>query len=161
LRPLACGAAEVEMSDVNGGGNFYQSDEEVVELLARVESCAIRPSEFGHRQHLAAALVYVLEEMGGGPPAHARLRALILRLLAHHQITEQVYHETLTDFWLRRVRAFARDRDDAKPLYQLANELCEQCGDARLVFGYYSERLVKSDAARERVVGPDLKALDF
>ena len=147
------------MSDSPNAGSVFESDKELEDLLRRFESCAISPSEFKHRQHLTVALIYVVRDSERG--AHARMRGSLRRLLEHHGIGAQVYHETLTAFWLRRVRAFADGADLSRPLHELANGLCEQCGDSRLVFDYYSKAVIDSDEGRAGRVEPDLKAFDF
>ncbi len=75
--------------------------------------------------------------------------------------TRSVYHETITVFWLKRVRAFIERAGHGRALAELANELAESCGDSRLVFDYYSKELVGSEGARRGLVEPDLKPLDF
>lgn len=143
----------------DGAGRAYESDEEVEEVLRRVESCALVPDEFRHREHLVVALLYLLRP--AGLDAHERLRESILRLLRHHQLDERIYHETITVFWLRRVRAFADVADLSRPVHELANELAERCADSRLIFDYYSKEVVDSEEARAGWVEPDLKPLDF
>jgi hypothetical protein len=147
------------MTGREGGAAGFDADAEVEELVRRLESCSISPDEFGHREHLAVALVYVLR--GDEEEARARMRGSILRLLKHHHIEEPVYHETITDFWLRRVRSFAASAGPRRPLHELANELCRLCADSRLVFDYYSKPLIDSAEARAAIVAPDLKTFDF
>ena len=139
----------------------FGSDGEVEEVVRKFESCEFGPDEFKHPEHLSVALVYGLR-FGEGE-ALRRTRAGILRFLAHHHIeASSVYHETITVFWLRRVRAFAEGRDRARlSLAALANEMLKACGDSRFVFEYYSKDVLDSPAARASLVEPDLKPLDF
>ena len=141
-------------------GRRFGADEEVEEVGRGFESGGLRPDEFKHREHLVVALLYLLRH----PPAeaHGRMRRGIHAFLrAHGEDPAPVYHETLTAFWIRRVGAFVARADRRRPLHELANELCADCGDARLVFEYYSRALVETDEARRGRVEPDLKALDF
>lgn len=138
---------------------FYEADEEVEDVLRRFESGALTPSEFKHRQHLTVALLYLLRLPDG--EAHARMRDTILRFLARHRLDAGVYHETITAFWLRRVRSFVRNADTRRPVHELANELINSCADARLVFEYFSRERIETKEARSGWVEPDLKALDF
>jgi hypothetical protein len=147
------------MTNHKDAGAFYETDAEVESLLRRFETCAVPPSDFKHRQHLTVALLYLLRFPA--LEAHARMRASLLRLLKHHRIEAPVYHETLTVFWLRRVRAFIDGAGASRPVHELANELATVCADSRLVFDYYSKELIDSEGARARWVEPDLKALDF
>jgi hypothetical protein len=135
----------------------YRSDAEVEEVVRRFESCELPPSEFNHREHLLVALCY-LRRMRDRE-ALERLRAGIGRYVAAHGISPSLYHETITVFWLKRVRAFAED--DARGLAQLTNALAEACGSSRLVHDYYSKELLDTERARREWVEPDLKPLDF
>ena len=137
---------------------LYQTDEEVLEVVRRFESCEFAPDEFKHRMHLAVALVYLLDS-----PYHValeRVRQGLKRFIAHHGLSG-VYHETLTVFWTRRVQAFAEQADRSRGLAQLANELSEACADLRVVFDYYSKERIESDKARTYWLDSDLKPLDF
>ncbi len=136
---------------------FY-SDEEVLEVVRRFESCEYAPDEFKHRLHLAVALVYLLD--APYPAALERVRRGLHRFIEHHGLSG-VYHETLTVFWMRRVLAFAERADRARGLARLANELSQACADPRVVFDYYSKARLESDKARAYWLDSDLKPLDF
>ena len=70
------------------------------------------------------------------------------------------YHETLTLFWLRAVRAFLdTERNEARALVHLANELAVT-HDKGLPFSYYTRERLFSPEARAGWVEPDLKPLD-
>jgi hypothetical protein len=140
-------------------GKFFETDEEVADLLRRVETCVIDPDEFKHVHHLAVALLYALRLTEH--EALVRMRESLLRLLNHHGLGAQVYHETLTAFWIRRVCAFVRDAQPGRPISELANALSAQCGDPRLVFNYYSKELIDSQEARDGWMEPDLRPFDF
>ncbi len=148
------------MSETKNKCTAFQSDAEIEELFRRFDSCVVAPSEFTHAQHLAVALVYHRRDPDAGEGRH---RAALLRLLKHHGLEAKVFHETLTAFWFRRVRTFADNFDDSADdnLCRVANELCKQFADTRLVFDYYSKEVIDSPEARAGWVGPDLKALDF
>jgi hypothetical protein len=138
----------------------YASDEEVLGVVRRFETCEFPPDDFNHRAHLVVALCYLLR--GPEEKALARMREGLLKFLAHHRIDPaSVYHETLTVFWLKRVRAFTQRAGHGRTLAALANELAESCGNSRVVFDYYSQELVGSEEARRVLVEPDLKPLDF
>ena len=140
-------------------GAAYRSDEEVEEVVKRFEGCLLSPDEFNHRPHLLVALTYLIkfpEE-----EALARMRRSILRFIEHHEIPPDVYHETLTVFWVRRVRSFVARSGAGRTLFELANALAAECGDSRLVYEYFSKELIDSAAARKGWVEPDLKPLDF
>ncbi|MDQ3805469.1 MAG: hypothetical protein M3416_16775 [Acidobacteriota bacterium] len=142
------------------GDKLYRSDEEVEEVLRGFESCELPAAEFDHGRHLTVALA-LLARLGDERATAARMREGLARFIAGNGVDPRKYHETLTLFWVRRVRAFAARAGTGRPLAELANELIEECGDSRLVFEYYSKAVVDSDEARARWVEPDLKPLDF
>jgi hypothetical protein len=138
----------------------YRDDAEVEEVVRRFESCELLPpADFNHREHLLVALCYLLRM--GDAAALARLRAHIGRYVAAHGINPSLYHETITVFWLKRVRAFAERADAERGLARLTNALAEECGSSRLVYDYYSKELLDSERARREWVEPDLRPLDF
>ncbi len=137
----------------------YKGDEEVLEVVRRFESCELPPTDFNHREHQIVALCY-LRRMEDGA-ALARLRAGIRRYAAAHGVSPSLYNETITVFWLRRVRAFVARAGDRPGLAEMTNRLAEECGGSRLVYDYYSKEVIDSEAARRGPVEPDLKPLDF
>ncbi|MET0647244.1 MAG: hypothetical protein ABW208_11530 [Pyrinomonadaceae bacterium] len=138
---------------------LYQSDEEVEEVVRRFESCELPPADFNHREHLLVALCYLLRM--GEADAAERVRARINAYVAAHGVNPSLYHETITVFWLKRVRAYVARAGDGLGLAEMTNALAAECGSSRLVFDYYSKELIDSEAARREWVEPDLKPLDF
>jgi hypothetical protein len=137
----------------------FGCDREVFEIVRRFESGELPPAEFDHRRHLTVALWYALRHDAAEVPAVMRRR--LRGYLDSHGLGADVYHETLTLFWVRRVGAFLDAAGRSRSLYELANELCGAAGDSRLVKDYYSEAVIKSEAARRGWVKPDLRPLDF
>ena len=137
----------------------YRSEGEVLEVLRRFESCEMPPDEFNHREHLVVALCYLLRM--DDAEALGRVRAGLARYVAAHGIEPNLYHETLTVFWLRRVRAYVARAGAGAGLAPLANRLAEECGPSRLVYDYYSKELIDSAGARREWREPDLRPLDF
>ncbi|HEX7312382.1 MAG TPA: hypothetical protein VF297_00430 [Pyrinomonadaceae bacterium] len=138
---------------------LYQTDEEVLEVVRRFESCELPPADFNHREHLLVALCY-LKRMGEAE-ALARVRARINAYVAAHGVNPNLYHETITAFWLKRVRAYLARADASLGLAGMTNALAAECGRSRLIFDYYSKELLDTETARREWVEPDLKRLDF
>ncbi|HEX8282131.1 MAG TPA: hypothetical protein VF588_02200 [Pyrinomonadaceae bacterium] len=138
---------------------LYTSDEQVEEVVRRFESCELTPADFNHREHLIVALCY-LQQMGDAETV-ARLREALGRYVRAHGINPSLYHETITVFWLKRVRAFIASAGGGPGLAELTNRLTGECGGSRLIHDYYSKELIDSEAARRGWVEPDLKPLDF
>ena len=138
---------------------LYSNDEEVQGVVRRFESCELPPADFNHREHLLVALCYLLRLSDA--EALARLRERIGRYVAAHGINPSLYHETITVFWMRRVRAYLTREGARRGLADLVNGLAAESGSSRLIFDYYSKELIDSERARRVWVEPDLRPLDF
>jgi hypothetical protein len=138
---------------------LYQTDEEVEEVVRRFESCELPPADFNHREHLLVALRYLLRM--GDTDALAHIRARIGNYVAAHGVNPSLYHETVTVFWLKRVRAYLERAGAGLGLAEMTNALAAECGSSRLIFDYYSKELIDSETARREWVEPDLRPLDF
>lgn len=135
----------------------YADEREVEELVRGFENFAPPPQGFGHAEHLTVALWYLarLPE----PEAAERMRGGLRKFAAHHG--SNLYHETITLFWLRVVAAFLGREGRGRAPHELANLLAASHADKRLVFDYYSPRLIETNEAKTSWVGPDLKPFDF
>ena len=138
---------------------LYRTDEEVEEVVRRFESCELPPADFNHREHLLVALCYLLRMSEAD--ALERFRARVNAYVAAHGVDPNLYHETITLFWLKRARAYVERAGPGPGLAETANALAAECGRSRLVFDYYSKELIDSEAARRGWVEPDLRPLDF
>src|SRR3954465_3600979 len=76
----------------------FTSDAEVAELVTAFENATIPAKDFSHVAHIVVALAY-LQKM---PQEHAleRMREKIRAFAAHHGVGN-LYHETLTTFWMK------------------------------------------------------------
>ena len=139
----------------------FRTTGEILSLVRRFEDCTLPREEWTHAAHLTVALWHLLQF--DWPEAVARVRRGIKRYNAAHGIVETPtggYHETLTLFWLRTVRAFLEaERNEARALVHLANELAAT-HDKSLPFSYYTRERLFSPEARAAWVEPDLKPLD-
>lgn len=133
---------------------------EVLSLLRRFRDRTLPHDEWTHAAHLTVALWHLLEY--DWPEAVSRVRLGIQSYNAAHGIRTTPtggYHETLTLFWMRRVRAFLEDgRNEARSLVSLANDLSSAL-DSRLPLEYYTRERLFSTEARAAWVEPDLKSL--
>jgi hypothetical protein len=139
----------------------FRTTGEILSLVRRFEDCTLPRDEWTHAAHLTVALWHLLQF--DWPEAAARVRARIKRYNAAHGIAATPtggYHETLTLFWLRAVRTFLEaERNEARALVHLANELTET-HDKGLPLTYYTRERLFSPEARANWVEPDLKPLD-
>jgi hypothetical protein len=117
----------------------------------------ITPSQFPHAAHLAVALSY-LEEMPL-EEATARMRTSLLRFTAHHGVN--VYHETLTMFWMRLLAHVYSSHYSDLPLWHRVNLIVDRWGTAAPIEAHYSSGLIGSAAARREWVAPDRLPIPF
>ena len=101
----------------------FRSTGEVLSLVRRFDDCTLPREEWTHAAHLTVALWNLLQY--DWPEAVTRVRLGIQRYNAAHGIRTTPtggYHDTLTLFWLRTVRAFLEaQRNEARALVHLAN----------------------------------------
>jgi hypothetical protein len=132
---------------------------DIERLVRDFENCQVEPEQFKHRQHLVVALWYV-RRLGEAQAGHL-MRTKILRFIEHHGIDPKLYHETITQFWIKLIAVFVRSENNAKQsLADLANRLMEEYGDSRLIDRFYSKELLESEEARKKWVEPDLTRRD-
>ena len=139
----------------------FRTAGEIFSLVRRFDDCTLPREEWTHAAHLTVALWYLLEF--DWPQATERVRRGIQRYNAAHGIRTTPtggYHETLTLFWLRAVRAFLEaERNEGRALTSLANELVATA-DSQLPLRHYTRARLFSPEARASWVEPDLKSLD-
>lgn len=148
------------MSAARDRATYFETALEVGALVRRFESCALPFAEWTHAAHLTVALWFLLHH--DWPEAVALVREGIKRYNHAHGVPttrERGYHETLTLFWMRHVRAFLADGfNEGRSLLDLANELAESA-DKTLPLRHYSRERLFSWEARLDWVEPDLRPL--
>ena len=88
----------------------FRTTGEILALVRGFDDCTLPRERWTHAAHLTVALWNLLQY--DWPEASARVRAGIKRYNAAHAAAATPttgYHETLTLFWLRRVRSFLED----------------------------------------------------
>ena len=134
----------------------YTSDAEIEALLARFETCELAPDDVSHRAHVAmsAWCFLKLDEA----EATARIYDGLQRYVKRHNLN--VYHETITWFWIKRIAKAVATADRTRPAFAVVNELMNRLGDSRMIFAYYTRERLYGDEARLGWVEPDLQPLD-
>lgn len=145
------------MGHEEGARKFYADEGEVEELVRGFENFTPPPQGFGHAEHLTVALWYLARLPAS--EAAGRMREGLRRFAAHHG--SNLYHETVTLFWLRVVGAFLLREGRGRALDELANLLAASHADKQLIYDYYSRQLIETDEAKRSPVEPDLKRFDF
>ena len=126
--------------------------DQIAQLVQAVEQCTLAPSEFGHHAHMTVAIWYLARLPMS--EAAAAMRDTIQRFAAHHGQT-QLYHETITHFWMLLLRHFL----DANPQLDLADltyRALAELGSMQPVFRHYTRERLFSEQARREWVTPDL-----
>ena len=147
----------------------FATDGEVAALVCAFEDASIPASEFTHAAHIAVALSYL--DSLSPEEALERMREKIRFFAAHHGVTN-LYHETLTTFWMRLLEHLASTGDvdpsrrscNAKadlPLWRRINLIVDHWTERRPVEAHYSRELINSQAARDKWCPPDLLPLPF
>ena len=136
----------------------FATDGEVAALVRAFENATIPTSEFTHAAHIAVALSY----LNSFPPEQAleRMREKIRAFAANHGVTN-LYHETLTTFWMRLLEHVASTSEPDLPLWRRINLIVEDWTKRHPVEAHYSTELIKSQAARDKWIPPDRLPLPF
>lgn len=146
------------MCETNG---YYKSLREIEDVVRGFESCTTTPEDFNHRAHLIVAFSYLYLSQLTVAEAAERMRAGLYRFLDHNCIDRQKYNETITLFWLKRVRTILDEAEPGRTAVEILNEVITCCGTPRLVYYYYSEERVSSEEAKGIWVEPDVRPLEF
>ena len=137
--------------------HLYNSDAEIESLVARFESFHLRPDELNHQAHVAITAWYYLKLPE--PEAIERIYDGLQRFIRHYDI--KVYNETITLFWMKRIRSFIAASDITRPAFEIVNDAVKALGNSQMIFDYYTKEQLESDDARIEWAEPDLKRLDF
>lgn len=137
--------------------NDFANDAEVQDLVSAFEAAAIAPAQFHHGAHIAVALHY----LSLFPPgeAAARMRSALLHFTARHGV--DVYHETVTTFWMRFLDHLAAERYRELPLWRRINLIAERYGTIGALEAHFSPAILQSKRARQQWVPPDRAPLPF
>lgn len=127
------------------------SDAEILTLVDRLERCLLGKTEFHHRDHLAVAVVYLFS--ADFEAALGRMRATLLRFSSHHGVAN-LYHETLTRFWMEQIE---EGLDRSLCLRESVQNIQAALSDKNLPFVYYRKETLASLRAKQNFVEPDLK----
>jgi len=127
-------------------------------LLART----LPKAEWTHEAHLAACLWLIRERPDFLPERDMPGTISAYNLSVGTENTDRTgYHETLTQLYIRGVRAFAATLPEGTGLAEAVNALLEsQIGDRQWPLCFYSKARLFSVEARRGWVEPDLAALE-
>ncbi len=122
------------------------------QFLDAFESGRLEKSQFTHREHVR--LAWILLRAYGSTEARDRVVRGIRAFAARHGVPG-LFHVTVTEAWMRVVEvAMADDTDDAGAFDNWVAAHPDLL-DGALLRRYFSDDLIRSDAARSSWVEPD------
>lgn len=136
----------------------YRSIEQIGQLVDAFEAGSLPPSQFNHHAHLTVALWYLAHQPF--PEAATTMRRNIQQFAAAHQHS-QLYHETITMFWMRLLRHVLDTKEPSELLPEVVYRTLRTFGDMQPFFRHYSREQAFSPQARQGWVEPDLLPLPF
>jgi hypothetical protein len=136
----------------------YRSIEQIGQLVQAFEAGSLPPSQFNHQAHLTVALWYLAHLPFA--EAAATMRHNIQHFAAAHQHS-QLYHETITMFWMRLLRHVLDTKEPGDSLPDVVCRTIRTFGDMQPFFRHYSREHAFSPQARQQWVEPDLLPLPF
>jgi hypothetical protein len=137
---------------------LYRSSEQITQLVRAFESGTLAPQQFNHHAHMTVALWYLVRMPFA--EATATMRANIQHFAArHHQ--SQLYHETITGFWMRLLRHVLDGADPGEAFPDIVYRAITTFGTMQVFFRHYGQERAFSPEARHHWVDPDLMPLPF
>jgi hypothetical protein len=128
-------------------------------FLQRFEQCQIAPDDWGHREHIKVAYLYLrhlpLDAAAG------RMREGLKALQAAFQVPDALdrgYHETMTHVWMRLVEFTLRQFGPSASADEFYDSHPELWQAKVLRFFYSAERLLSSQA-KAAFIEPDILQL--
>lgn len=142
----------------------YSNIQEIDQLVQLFQSCQLPRSQWTHPAHLTVALWFLSHYPQVESIARIRvgIRVGIRRYnqaVEIHNTATSGYHETITQFWIRRIQLFLHQQSSTLFTLEQCNELIQQCCDPKLPLQYYSHDYLMSWQARSTWVEPDLRPL--
>lgn len=138
----------------------FTSFNEVEEFIRGFEDGTLPRSRWTHRAHVAMASWYLICH-----PYDEAVRRIREGISAYNisqggqNTSTSGYHETITIFWARVLRARLAATKLEVPLHRLINGLADEFADGRHPFEYYSRERLMSEDARAAWTEPDIKPL--
>lgn len=139
---------------------IYRSPSEIDSLIHAFQECSLPRSQWTHEAHLTVALWYLFYD--SEPEAIKAIRNGIKRYNSAHGIEstkDSGYHETLTLFWMQKIRWYLTQEKRNRSMVILANGLIAKYADRTLPFRYYTRDRLMSSEARIGWVEPDKRLL--
>ncbi len=128
-------------------------------FLKKFEASDFKADEWHHREHIRAAYLYL--RLHPFEAAVQKMTQSIKALNAAHRVPEipgRGYHETMTQAWMRLVHCTLCEFGPAETADAFLDQHT-QLLSKRALYLFYSESKLKSLAAQQQFVEPDLSPL--
>ena len=150
------------MADIHAP-RLFAAEAEITTIGEGLLDCTLPKPNWTHEAHLAACLYLVLRRPDIA--LEAELPGIIRRYnvsVGGENTDTSGYHETITQFYIRLVRAFAAENGAGTGLLLLCNRLlASEMGERAYPLRFWSRDVLFSVPARRGWVEPDLGALPF
>ena len=125
-------------------------------FLQAFEACELTSATFRHREHLRLAYIYLT--LHPFETALQTMRSRLQTFLAHLGAPPTAYHETMTRAWLLAADHFMH-RSGAQTSSEDFLAASPALLDKDVMYTHYTPERLKSSAAREGFVEPDLEPI--
>lgn len=151
------------MSTEHPPARHFSTEAEIIEIGEGLLACTLPKPRWTHEAHLAACLYLMLRR------TDIRLEAELPAIIRRYNVSVGTqntdtggYHETITQFYIRLVRAFAAEATPGESLLPLCNRLlADERGRRDYPLRFWSRDVLFSVPARRGWVGPDLCSPPF
>ena len=136
---------------------------EAEELIQKFLNCKLPKGEFSHEAHLITALFLLSKHGDETLPIIRQHLKDYLKSIGVESTDTSGYHETLTVFWLWRVKKQFADKNGQVHWNQdTVDDLVEdfEITERNIWLNYYSKERMMSVEARKNFVKPDVKPFD-
>jgi hypothetical protein len=132
---------------------MHSVSESDLRFWAKFEACQLTGAEFGHREHLRIAYIYLAQH--SFPEASRKMEAGLRKLLAHLGAPASKYHATVTIAWLLALRDAMAKCGAAADFQQFLDAGGARLLDKTMMAAHYSPEVLSSPEARRAFVAPD------
>ena len=120
------------------------------EFLKRFEDCTLE--EFHHPDHIRVAWIYL--RTFGYRRGSEKIKAGI-RHFASSKNANTLYHETITEFWIRLVQHVITGDVPCETFEDLLSSF-PPLAESKSIYSHYTKHMLMSDAARSEWLAPDI-----
>jgi hypothetical protein len=113
----------------------------------------VEPVDFGHREHVRLAYVYLCREQP--ERAYESMKRALLAFLERIGAGTSKYNETITHAWIMAINHFMESSEHCRDFNAFVQKN-PQVLDPAIMLEHYSARTLFSDGAREQVLEPDI-----